>query len=189
MSAASEKFHFVLSHELQDRIQIKIASIDGERTQQQQQQQQQSQQPINDIFFSNNSSFIRNLNDAKHSEPYVLCQVFSDGQSLCMPVQTSFKSFTDKWSWNEWLTLPLRYCDLPRYAILALSIHEIISPTQVRIIGSTTISLFDTDGTFRQGIYDLKVWQNVLPDVKFNSSTPGKIEAILNKGKFFKNRK
>jgi phosphatidylinositol 3-kinase len=81
-----------------------------------------------------------------------------------MPVQTSFKSFTDKWkyeimisfffnssfflsfSWNEWLTLPLRYCDLPRHAILALSIHEIISPTEIRIIGSTTITLFDSDG-------------------------------------------
>ncbi|CAF3394201.1 unnamed protein product [Rotaria sp. Silwood1] len=187
MSAASEKFHFVLSHELEDRIQIKISSIDGERTQQQQQQQQQAQQPINDIFFSNSSSFIRNLSDTKRSEPYVLCQVYSDGQSLCMPVQTSFKSFTDKWNWNEWLTLPLRYCDLPRHAILALSIHEIISPTQVRIIGSTTISLFDSDGTFRRGIYDLKVWPNVPPDVKFNSSTPGKVESILNNEQILSN--
>ncbi len=67
---------------------IHSASVDGERTQ---------QQPINDIFFSNTSSFIRNLSDTKRSEPYVLCQVFSDGQSLCMPVQTSFKSFTDRW--------------------------------------------------------------------------------------------
>ena len=83
-----------------------------------------------------------------------------------MPVQTSFKSFTDRWkydkenfqknnkilniffyfSWNEWLTLPLRYCDLPRHAILTFSIHEIISPTNIRIIGSTTISLFASDG-------------------------------------------
>jgi hypothetical protein len=30
--------------------------------------------------------------------------------------------------------------------MLALSIHEIISPTEIRIIGSTTISLFDADG-------------------------------------------
>ncbi len=68
---------------------VHSTSIDGERTQQ--------QQPINDIFVSNSSSFIRNLSDTKRSEPYVLCQIFSDGQSLCMPVQTSFKSFTDKW--------------------------------------------------------------------------------------------
>lgn len=62
-----------------------------------------------------------------------------------------FLVFTDKkqsndFSWNEWVTLPLRYCDLPRYAMLTLSIHELISPTEVRTVGSTTISLFASDG-------------------------------------------
>ncbi|CAF1302350.1 unnamed protein product [Adineta steineri] len=170
MSATSEKFHFVFSHELEDRIQIKIGSLDGERP----------QTPINDLFFSENSTFIRNLNDTKRSEPFVVCQIFSDGQSLCLPVQTSFKSFVDKWNWNEWLKLPLRYCDLPRHALLTFSIQEIISPTNIRIIGSTTISLFASDGTFRRGIYDLKLWPNVTPDVKFNTSTPGKIEPLSN---------
>ncbi|CAF1247836.1 unnamed protein product [Adineta steineri] len=184
MSAASEKFHFIFSHELEDRIQIKISSIDGERTQQQQQQQQQ---PLNDTIFSTSSAFGRNLTDSKRSEPYVLCQIYSDGQSLCMPIQTSYKSFTDKWNWNEWLTLPLRYCDLPRHAILALSVHELISPTQIRIIGSTTLSLFDSEGTFRQGIYDLKVWPNVPPDVKLKSATPGKIEQIFNEEQILSN--
>jgi len=68
-------------------------SVDGDR------QQQQQQTSINDIFYSNNSSFVRNLNDVKRSEPYVLCQIFSDGQALCLPVQTSFKSFSDKWKY------------------------------------------------------------------------------------------
>ncbi len=49
-------------------------------------------------------------------------------------------------SWNEWLTLPLRYCDVPRHALITFSINEIISPTETRIIGSTTISLFASDG-------------------------------------------
>ena len=62
-------------------------SVDGERP----------QQSVNDLFYSNNPKFVRNLNDSKRSEPYVLCQIFSDGQSLCLPVQTSFKSFTDRW--------------------------------------------------------------------------------------------
>ncbi|CAF0788559.1 unnamed protein product [Adineta ricciae] len=170
MSAASEKLHFVFSHELEDRIQIKIGSLDGERL----------QPSTHDLFFSDSPSFARNLNDTKRSEPFVVCQVFSDGQPLCLPVQTSFKSFVDKWNWNEWLTLPLRYCDLPRYAVITFSIHEIISPTNIRIVGSSTLSLFASDGTFRRGIYDLKLWPNVVPDVKYNSSTPGKVEPMSN---------
>lgn len=108
MSAISEKFHFVYSHELEDRIQIKMfvlityffsktfyftynfsCSVDGERP----------EQSINELFQLQTSSFVRNLNDTKHNEPYVICQVFSDGQPLCLPVQTSFKSFTDKWKY------------------------------------------------------------------------------------------
>ena len=98
------------------------------------------------------------------------------GQSIvrCLDFLRSF----DVFSWDEWLTFPLKYSDLPRQAILALSIHEILSPTQVRIIGSTTISLFDPDGSYRRGMYDLKLWPNVSPDVKWNSSTPGKFEAM-----------
>lgn len=33
--------------------------------------------------------------------------------------------------------------------------------------------------TFRRGNYDLKVWPNVPPDVKYQSSTPGKIESKI----------
>ncbi|CAF3762751.1 unnamed protein product [Rotaria magnacalcarata] len=179
MSNVSEKFHFVYSYQLEDRIQIKIGSVDGERP----------QQASNDLFLSKNSSFIRNLNDTKHSEPYVVCQIFSDGQPLCMPVQTSFKSFNDRWNWNEWLTLPLRYCDLPRHSILTLCILEIFSPTDTRIVGSTTISLFASDGTFRRGIYDLKLWPKTPPDVRFHSSTLGKIEPTLNSEPILNNYK
>jgi hypothetical protein len=42
--------------------------------------------------------------------------------------------------------------------------------------------------TFRRGIYDLKLWPNVPPDVKFNSTTPGKIEAMLNQEQNFNNQ-
>jgi hypothetical protein len=33
--------------------------------------------------------------------------------------------------------------------------------------------------TFRRGIYNLKLWPNVSPDVKYNSSTSGKIDPIV----------
>jgi len=68
-------------------VRLFSGSVDGERV----------QQNLNDLFYSTNPSFVRKLNDIKRSEPYVVCQIFSDGEPLCLPVQTSFKSFTDKW--------------------------------------------------------------------------------------------
>jgi len=41
--------------------------------------------------------------------------------------------------------------------------------------------------TFRRGIFDLKIWPNVPPDVKFNSSTPGKIESTSNNEQILSN--
>ncbi len=36
-------------------------------------------------------------------------------------------------------------------------------------------------------MYDLKIWPNIPPDVKFNSSTPGKIEATPNEEQILSN--
>ena len=36
-------------------------------------------------------------------------------------------------------------------------------------------------------MYDLKIWPNIPPDVKFNSSTPGKIEATSNEEQILSN--
>ncbi|CAF1482291.1 unnamed protein product, partial [Didymodactylos carnosus] len=165
---SSEKFHCIFSHELEDQIQIRIGSLEDEYP----------QQNIHDVFTSH--SLVQNQNDSKCNQPYVLCQIFSDQQPLCLPVQTSYKTFSDKWNWNEWLTLPLRYCDLPRHSLLTFTIHDVLSPTQVTLVGSTTISLFAHDGTFRRGIHDLKVWPDVVPDVNYESSTPGSIERVHN---------
>lgn len=62
------------------------------------------------------------------------------------PILHFFSYENIKSSWNEWITLPLRYCDIPRYAVLAFSIHELVSPSEIRTIGSSTISIFAADG-------------------------------------------
>lgn len=33
------------------------------------------------------------------SDLYVTCQVFSDGQPLCLPTRTSYKPFSTRWKW------------------------------------------------------------------------------------------
>ena len=49
-------------------------------------------------------------------------------------------------SWNEWLTLPINYSDLPRNALLAFTIWDIYGPNRAVPVGGTTISLFGKHG-------------------------------------------
>lgn len=54
------------------------------------------------------------------------------------------------YSWNEWITLPVFFSDLPRNAILAMTIYDCAGPGKVMIVGGTTISLFGKHGMLRQ---------------------------------------
>ncbi|XP_030369536.1 phosphatidylinositol 3-kinase catalytic subunit type 3 isoform X2 [Scaptodrosophila lebanonensis] len=87
---------------------------------------------------------------------------------------SSYKAFGKRWSWNEWVTLPLLFSDLPRTAVLVLTILDCSGAGQTTIIGGTAISLFGKDGMFRQGMYDLRVWLGVEGDGSFPTKTPGK---------------
>ncbi|GLG95013.1 Serine/threonine-protein kinase Tor [Gryllus bimaculatus] len=104
----------------------------------------------------------------------VTCQVFADGRPLALPVSTSYKAFTSRWNWNEWITLPVMFCDLPRNAQLALTIYDCVGPSQMHPVGGTTISLFGKHGVFRQGMIDLRIWPNCEADGNYPTSTPGK---------------
>lgn len=45
-------------------------------------------------------------------------------------------------SWNEWLTLPIKYCDLPSTAQFAITVWDTIGPRKVKPVGGTTLRLF-----------------------------------------------
>lgn len=77
-------------------------------------------------------------------------------------------------SWNEWVTLPVLFSDLPRNAQLALTIYDCVGSCETKPVGGTTISLFGKHGVFRQGMLDLKVWPDQEADGKCPSQTPGK---------------
>lgn len=77
-------------------------------------------------------------------------------------------------SWNEWVPLPHQFNDLPRTAMLAITILDCAGAGNTTIIGGTTISLFGKNGMFRQGMFDLRVWIDVEADGNFVTTTPGK---------------
>uniref|UniRef100_A0A8C9NV21 Phosphatidylinositol 3-kinase catalytic subunit type 3 n=1 Tax=Serinus canaria TaxID=9135 RepID=A0A8C9NV21_SERCA len=113
------------------------------------------------------------------SDLYVTCQVFAEGKPLALPVRTSYKAFSTRWNWNEWLKLPVKYPDLPRNAQVALTIWDVYGPGKAVPVGGTTVSLFGKYGMFRQGMHDLKVWPNVEADGSEPTKTPGRTSSTV----------
>ena len=133
----------------------------------------------------------------QHMDLYMTAQIFADGEPLCMPVKTSYKSMeppplpqhsqqqqhqhqhqqqrATPWVWDEWLTMPLKISDLPRNSLLALTAWDVESPQDgdVAVCGAT-IALFDKHGEFRQGVLELRLWPNRAADgSSVKTSTPG----------------
>ncbi len=45
-------------------------------------------------------------------------------------------------SWNEWITLPIRYCDLPLNSQLTFTVWDIAGPRKAIPVGGSTFRLF-----------------------------------------------
>jgi len=44
--------------------------------------------------------------------------------------------------WNEWITLPIKYCDLPLNSQIAFTVWDIQGPRQAMPVGGSTFRLF-----------------------------------------------
>ncbi|XP_058833251.1 phosphatidylinositol 3-kinase catalytic subunit type 3 [Topomyia yanbarensis] len=163
-------FRYVHSSEVLQKLQIKIGTLEGER--QSCSYEKLLQQPL--LKFSG-------LNSEKFPALKVSIHVYDDEKPMGLPVTTSYKCFSSRWSWNEWLTLPILFSDLSRYSVLAITIFDCAgNQADETIVGGTSISLFGKTGMFRQGLYDLKIWPEVKGDGKYTSATPGKCNDFCN---------
>lgn len=165
MEEINDKFYYTYSSSLTNRVQIKIGTLEGQR-----------KKPEYDKLLADPMLKYSGFCQDGCSDLMVVCQVYDKGEPLALPVTTSYKSFTSRWNWNEWLTLPLQFNDLPRTAQLAFTIYDCVGPTKLGIVGGTTISLFSKHGLFRQRIVDLRVWPNMKADGNNPTRTPGKVK-------------
>ncbi|XP_071166399.1 phosphatidylinositol 3-kinase catalytic subunit type 3-like isoform X3 [Mytilus edulis] len=163
MTELTDRFNYVYSCDLDVNVQIKIGTLEGER------QRPSYQELLNDPMLKFSGAY-----QEGHSDLYVTCRIYSDGRPLSLAVSTSYKAFSTRWNWNEWITLPLKFSDLPRNAMMAMTIWDIYGTNKAIPVGGTAISLFGKRGTFRKGMIDLKVWPNVEADPQNHSTTPGK---------------
>uniref|UniRef100_A0A8C4R0Q2 Phosphatidylinositol 3-kinase, catalytic subunit type 3 n=1 Tax=Eptatretus burgeri TaxID=7764 RepID=A0A8C4R0Q2_EPTBU len=163
--AESNRFLYVYSCDLDLNVQLKIGSLEGKR------EQQSFKELLEDPMLK-----FSGLYEEGCSDLYVTCQVYGDGKSLGLPIRTSYKAFSTRWNWNEWIKLPVRYADLPRNAQLGLTVWDSYGPGKAVPVGGTAVSLFGNFGMFQQGMHDLKVWPRVLADGGIPTQTPGKPE-------------
>nr|CAA87094.1 phosphatidylinositol 3-kinase [Homo sapiens] len=164
----AEKFHYIYSCDLDINVQLKIGSLEGKR----------EQKSYNAVLEDPMLKF-SGLYQETCSDLYVTCQVFAEGKPSALPVRTSYKAFSTRWNWNEWLKLPVKYPDLPRNAQVALTIWDVYGPGKAVPVGGTTVSLFGKYGMSRQGMHDLKVWPNVEADGSEPTNTPGRTSSTL----------
>ncbi|XP_054714105.1 phosphatidylinositol 3-kinase catalytic subunit type 3-like [Uloborus diversus] len=168
MTATEEprkRFNYIYSCNMGSNFRIKIGTLEGKP------EKPNYRALINDPILKYSG-----LSEDKCSDLYVTCQVYADNKPLAFPTQTSYKPFTTRWNWNEWLVLPVKFCELPRNALLAFTVWDIYGPNQSVPVGGATVSVFGKYGALRQGMHDLRLWNNVEADGNLNTKTPGKTD-------------
>ncbi|OBZ72708.1 Phosphatidylinositol 3-kinase catalytic subunit type 3 [Grifola frondosa] len=109
------------------------------------------------------------------SDIYVTCQLIADNKPLTIPFRTSFKAFKKDYTWNEWITLPIRYCDLPLSSQITFTVWDIAGPRSAVPVGGSTFRLFGKKWTLRRGKHRLLLWPDREADGSIETTTPSKI--------------
>ncbi|CAD6575378.1 MAG: Phosphatidylinositol (PI) 3-kinase, partial [Cyphobasidiales sp. Tagirdzhanova-0007] len=112
------------------------------------------------------------------SDLYIICQLWADNKPLTIPFRTAHKNFKDRYVWNEIITLPIRYKDLPLSSQLIFTLYDFKGPpasTSASPVGGTTLRLFGKTCTLKKGKQRMQLWPDREADASIDSSTPSKV--------------
>ena len=109
-----EKFHYIYRCDVDINVHFNIGRLEGKR------EQKSYKAVLEDPMLKFSGLYQETCSDL-----YVTCQVFAGGKPLALPVRPSYKAFSMRWNWNEWLKLPVKYPDWPRNAQVALTIWDV----------------------------------------------------------------
>ncbi|KDQ59030.1 hypothetical protein JAAARDRAFT_33751 [Jaapia argillacea MUCL 33604] len=109
------------------------------------------------------------------SDLYVTCQLVADNKPLTIPFRTSFKAFKNGYTWNEYISLPIRYCDLPLSSQITFTVYDSAGPRETVPVGGTTWRVFGKKWTLRRGKHRLHLWPGVEADPSLDTTTPSKL--------------
>ncbi|KAF8647050.1 hypothetical protein AX16_006887 [Volvariella volvacea WC 439] len=109
------------------------------------------------------------------SDLYITCQLVADNKPLINTFRTSFKAFKNNYIWNEWITLPIRYCDLPLSSQITFTVWDIAGPRVTTPLGGSTFRMFSKKWTLKRGKHRLLLWLGREADGSLESTTPSKL--------------
>ncbi|KAF2456310.1 phosphatidylinositol 3-kinase-like protein [Lineolata rhizophorae] len=159
-----EPFSFASSSALDVPVTVRINNLDGH----------QKQIPFSTLLRRPELRHVGS-NASPNSELYVTVQIWADSKPLTVHVQTAYRAFKNGRVWNEWLTLPIRYSDVPQNAQLAITVWD-LSPTAGQRhavpFGGTTVPLFDQDNTLRKGRQRCRLHRQQEADGLSSTATP-----------------
>uniref|UniRef100_A0A6B2EGU4 Phosphatidylinositol 3-kinase catalytic subunit type 3 n=1 Tax=Phlebotomus kandelakii TaxID=1109342 RepID=A0A6B2EGU4_9DIPT len=163
MDDTDDVFRYVYSSSLDNRVCVKVGNFEGFQ-----------HKPCYEKLLGDPMLRFSGLYTEQCAPLMVKLQLYNKGKPCGVAVTTSFKAFTKRWNWNEWVTLPMEMRDIPRTAVLTFTIMDYAGPGRTVNVAGTAISLFGKNGVLRQGVYDLRLWPDVAGDGNVPSTTPGK---------------
>ncbi|BGP41137.1 Phosphatidylinositol (PI) 3-kinase [Rhodotorula kratochvilovae] len=164
--AFETQLSFVKHADLDRLLTVRVASFQG-RT---------PQRPLPDLL-DDPSLKHHGFQQALPSDLAVRIELWADNNPLVPPVYTAHKAFRsrEQVDWNEHVTLPIKYRDLPLSAQLAVTVFDIAGPRQRAVVGGATLRLFGAKCTLKKGKQRLFLWQGKEADGSADSDTPSKV--------------
>ena len=121
---AAPYFHYAYSCDLTANLSLKVGSLEGALA-----------RPDYEQVVRNPILRFAGRNQSHHPALMVEAVVMLEGRELHLPVRTAYRHFTNRWAWNQWLVLPIQFCDLPRDALLCLTLYDCNGPGEVFAVG------------------------------------------------------
>ncbi|CAE6463322.1 unnamed protein product [Rhizoctonia solani] len=165
MDKAARDFSFAKLSDLDRSVTVRISQLEGTRT----------PRPFSELLERPELRFA-GVQQSTLSDLFVTCQIVADNKPLTVPHRTSFKAFKNSYTWNEWITFPLKYRDLPLNAQLTFTVWDIEGPRTSAPVGGTTFRMFGKKSTLRRGKHRLLLWTGQEADGSAESRTPSKVE-------------
>ncbi|KAN0093130.1 phosphatidylinositol 3-kinase [Tylopilus felleus] len=159
-----DDFTFAKLSDLKLPVTFRISQLEGTRP----------RKSVSDVLENPELRF-HGAQSSSLSDLYVTCQLVADNKPLTIPFRTSFKAFKTNYTWNEWVSLPIRYCDLPLSSQITFTVWDIGAPRTAVPVGGTTFRLFGKKWTLRRGKHRLLLWPGKEADGSMDTTTPSKL--------------